>query len=114
MIAFGVFLSLFLLQSQTTGAFVLPSTSCSPTASSRSLNSWYCNERQSLPREIETRRFAGLDDHEEEEDDDDDEDEFDDKGPLAKGIDSVSWLPTVNGAKGDNMPIDSAAEVRSI
>ena len=59
------------------------------------------------------RRFAGLDD-----DDDDDEDEYDEdddaKGPLANGIDSVSWLPSVEGAKGDNMPIESTKEVRFV
>ena len=104
MIALSVSFALFLLQSQTTGAFVLPSTTSCSVGNSKSLDTWYCN----VPREFETRMFMGLD-----EDDDDDDDDFDDdKGPLAKGIDSVSWLPTVNGAKGDNMPIDTAAEVR--
>ena len=46
-----------------------------------------------------------VDDAEDEEgdDDDDDDDEFDlddeDSGPLAKGVDSVSWLPSVSGQK---------------
>ena len=47
-----------------------------------------------------------VDDAEDEEgddDEDDDEDEFDlddeDSGPLAKGVDSVSWLPSVSGQK---------------
>jgi len=53
-----------------------------------------------------TRRFAALDD------DDEDDAAFDEKGPLAKGIDSVSWLPSVAGAKGDNMPITSMEKVR--
>ena len=103
MIAFGVSLSLFLLQSQTTRAFVLPTCSI---GSSNGIEAWHCETRQSLPREFQTRRFAGLDE-------DEDEDDYDeDKGPLSKGIDSVSWLPSVDGAKGDNMPIDSVKEVR--
>jgi len=44
-----------------------------------------------------------VEDDEEEEDDEDDEDDDEDVGdrddPLGKGIDSVSWLPTVIGAK---------------
>jgi len=105
MIALGISLSLFLLQSQTTGAFVLPTTSCSSVAgNSKGLDSSYCN----VPREFETRRFMGLDDDDEEDDDDDGFE--DDKGPLAKGIDSVSWLPSVDGAKGDNMPINTPPE----
>ena len=102
--AFGVSLSLFLLQAQTIEAFVLPSTS----SNCKSIELCKFQTRQSLPREFQTRRFAGLDD----EDDFDEDDYDDDNGPLAKGLDSVSWLPTVSGAKGDNMPIDSAKEVR--
>ena len=100
--AFGVSLSLFLLQAHSVEAFVLPST----TGNSKSINSWKYQTAHSLPRDFQTRRFAGLDDEE-------DEDDYDeDNGPLAKGLNSVSWLPTVDGAKGDNMPIDSAKEVR--
>ena len=102
--AFGVSLSLFLLQAQTIEAFVLPSS----TGNCKSMESCNFEIRQSLPREFQTRRFAALDD----EDDYDEDDHDDDNGPLAKGLDSVSWLPTVRGAKGDNMPIDSAKEVR--
>jgi hypothetical protein len=58
-------------------------------------------------RESWTCRWALNDD-----DDEDDEDEDDKKGPLSKGIDSVSWLPTVIGSKGDNMSITTAKEVR--
>jgi hypothetical protein len=58
-------------------------------------------------RSISSRQWASAED---EEDDEDDEDEK--QGPLSKGIDSVSWLPSVIGAKGDNMPITSAKEVR--
>ena len=48
----------------------------------------------------------------EEDDDDDDDDMFDEeRGPLANGVDSVSWLPSVMGRKGDNMPITSKKEV---
>lgn len=32
-----------------------------------------------------------------------DEEQDDDEGPLSKGIDSVGWLPTVNGAKGETV-----------
>jgi len=105
MIGFGVSLSIFLLHSQGSTAFVLPSTTRS-VGSSRSLEiAPYSEHRKhvSFHRESLTRRFAGLDDDDEE--DEDDDDEF--KGPLANGIDSVSWLPSVDGAKGDNMPIES-------
>ena len=38
-------------------------------------------------------------------DDDDDLDaEDDEEGPLGKGIDSVSWLPSVVGKKGESVP----------
>lgn len=57
-----------------------------------------------------TRQFLSAAD--EDEDDDDEEDDDDDqKGPLSNGVDSVSWLPSVVGAKGDNMPITTAKEV---
>jgi len=90
---------------------VLPSTTGS-IGNSRSLESAPYNDHRKLAsfhRESLTRRFAGLDN--DDDDDDDDEDGIDDKGPLANGIDSVSWLPSVDGAKGDNLPIDSAKEV---
>lgn len=61
---------------------------------------------------LTTRRFlAAGDDDELDDDDDDDYDE--EKGPLSNGVDSVSWLPSVVDAKGDNMPITSAKEVRT-
>ena len=104
-----MFLCLFLLQSQATVAFVAPSTTCS-VENGRSMGCVKCNEYQKhmqFRREKLTRRLAGLDDEYE-----DDEDEVDEKGPLANGIDSVSWLPSVDGAKGDNMPIESVKEVR--
>ena len=53
-----------------------------------------------------TRLFASSDD-------DDDDEEEEGGGPLAKGVDSVSWLPTVLGRKGDNMPISDVKEVSS-
>ena len=53
------------------------------------------------------RRFAAMEDDENEEDSYD----YDDKGPLSRGVDSVSWLPSVEGAKGDNMPIKSTNQV---
>lgn len=112
MIAFGVSLSIFLLQITATAAFVPPSTKCS-VGNSQSLHPAHCDDHQKdlfLRRKFLTRRFAGLDD----EGEDDDDDEFDDKGPLANGIDSVSWLPSVDGAKGDNMPIDTPEDVRHV
>ena len=112
MIGFGASLSVLLLQSQSIAAFVLPSTTCS-VGNSRGLEPSVQCSISSFPRESVslTRRFAALDD---DEDDDDDEDYDDDEGPLANGIDSVSWLPSVAGAKGDNMPIDSTKEVRYV
>ena len=109
MIGFGASLSVLLLQSQSIAAFVLPSTTCS-VGNSRSLEPSVQCSISSVYRESAslTRRFAALDD----DDEDDDEDYDDDEGPLANGIDSVSWLPSVAGAKGDNMPIDSTKEVR--
>jgi hypothetical protein len=57
-----------------------------------------------------SRLFLSADDDDEDEEDDDTEQ----KGPLSNGIDSVSWLPSVSGARGDNMPITSAKEVRFV
>jgi hypothetical protein len=107
MIGFGVSLSVLLLQSQAIAAFVLPSTTCS-VGNCRSLEPSLQCSISSFHRESVslTRRFAALDD--------DDEDYDDVEGPLANGIDSVSWLPSVAGAKGDNMPIESAKEVRYV
>ena len=57
-----------------------------------------------------TRRLSASEN--EEDDEDDDDDMYDDeRGPLANGVDSVSWLPSVIGQKGDNMPITSKKEV---
>jgi hypothetical protein len=67
-----------------------------------SVGKW--NAQQSL-----TRRFLSAADEEEDEDEDEDDDD-ERKGPLSNGVDSVSWLPSVVGAKGDNMPITSAKE----
>jgi Lon protease-like protein len=50
-----------------------------------------------LQRQSSTCRRLAIDDDEDDEDDDD----LDDLEPLAEGIDSVSWLPTVLGGKGD-------------
>jgi len=117
MIGFGVSLSLFLLQSPSSAAFVLPS-SAGLVRSGPSLKSAHCQQLSNSRRRSTTvpphrngltRRFASSGD--DDEDDEDEDDDFDDdKGPLANGIDSVSWLPTVDGAKGDNMPIDSTTE----
>lgn len=68
--------------------------------------------RSTIPfARVSTRIWALADD----EDDDDDEDEEDDDedNPLAMGIDSVSWLPTVVGAKGPTgeAPTGTDAEV---
>jgi hypothetical protein len=55
---------------------------------------------------------ALLDDEEEDEDEDDDhdEDDDDDDDPLSKGIDSVSWLPSVVGAKGSTEAVKGTRE----
>jgi hypothetical protein len=69
------------------------------------------NRKVHCPRSYRTcRNLASSDD---DDDDEDDDDEYDvSAGPLKDGVDSVSWLPSVIGAKGDNMPITSAKEVR--
>jgi hypothetical protein len=54
-----------------------------------------------LSRTTAVRRLAA-------DDDDLDSDDYD-EGPLGKGIDSVSWLPSVAGKKGESVP--SAKEV---
>ena len=59
---------------------------------------------RSAARTTTARKLAEQDDSEDEDNDDEDYDE-----PLAKGIDSVSWLPTVKGAK--NVEITGAKEV---
>jgi len=46
----------------------------------------------SLPRRL-SRRWLALDD-----DDDDDLEDYDEEEPLSAGVDSVSWLPPVQGA----------------
>ena len=108
MIGFGVNLVFLLLKSPTTSSFVLPSKTYT-VGNRRIFGIARCNQQTNRLRSHHgswTRRFAGSNDEE------DDDDDFDDKGPLANGIDSVSWLPSVDGAKGDNMPIESAKEVR--
>mmetsp|Transcript_7054 Transcript_7054/g.20487 ORF Transcript_7054/g.20487 Transcript_7054/m.20487 type:complete len:463 (+) Transcript_7054:586-1974(+) len=109
MIAFGAALAIFLLQNQA-AAFVFPSTACT-LGGSRCLEPATLLEQQPnafVRQKSVTRRFAALDD------DDEDDAAFDEKGPLAKGIDSVSWLPSVAGAKGDNMPITSMEKGKEI
>ena len=63
-----------------------PGKSISST-SSQGIVTW--NDQQSK----RTRLFMG-------DDEDEDEDDEDNDDPLGEGIDSVSWLPTVIGAKG--------------
>jgi hypothetical protein len=58
-------------------------------------------------RGFNTQLYAA-DDDDDDYDDDDDDDE--DEGPLAKGVDSVSWLPTVAGGEGED--ISGVREVR--
>ena len=51
-----------------------------------------------------TRLFASLEDDDDEEDDDhDDEEEDDNTNPLGKGVNSVSWLPSVVGQSGQEI-----------
>eukprot|EP00535_Pseudo-nitzschia_heimii_P000452 CAMPEP_0197174120 /NCGR_PEP_ID=MMETSP1423-20130617/781_1 /TAXON_ID=476441 /ORGANISM="Pseudo-nitzschia heimii, Strain UNC1101" /LENGTH=464 /DNA_ID=CAMNT_0042623017 /DNA_START=168 /DNA_END=1562 /DNA_ORIENTATION=+ len=110
MIGLGANLVFLLLKSPTTLSFVLPSKKYSVGGSRKFVTSRrnQHTDRSLSPRGSLVRRFAALDD--DEDDDEDEDDDFDDKGPLANGIDSVSWLPSVDGAKGDNMPIDSAKD----
>ena len=77
-----------------------PASSVVPSTTRGSLIP-FCLER---PR---TTRLFLVDDDDEAEDDDDDDD--DDEDPLGDGVDSVSWLPSVIGAKGKE--ISSAREV---
>jgi hypothetical protein len=58
---------------------------------------------------VSTRLYA-VDDDDEDAYDDDDEDE-DDENPLGKGIDSVSWLPSVAGQSAGE-DVSSIKEVR--
>jgi hypothetical protein len=55
-------------------------------------------------------RWANGDDIDEDDDEDDEEDEEGGGGPLGNGVDSVSWLPTVVGGKGEK--VAGAKEVR--
>ena len=112
MIAFGVYLFIFLLQNQA-AAFLLPSTCSVGRNQHLKTVNFIENEKHIFHQKCLTRRFGALD-NDEDEDDDDDEYDDEDKGPLANGIDSVSWLPSVEGAKGDNMPIESTKEVRFV
>ena len=64
-------------------------------------------------RLITTTKAVADDDNDEEEeddDDDDDDDDEDDEDPLSKGIDSVSWLPTVVGAKASSDKVTGTRE----
>ncbi|MGK3762302.1 MAG: hypothetical protein ACI8RD_014620 [Bacillariaceae sp.] len=106
----GVSLSLVLLQKHQADAFLLPSTCPTGRTLYLETSTFIGNRHQQVihQRSSLIPRFAGSDD-------DDEEDEYDDdaeEGPLAKGIDSVSWLPSVEGAKGDNTPIESTKQVR--
>jgi hypothetical protein len=62
---------------------------------------------QQATHSFKTHLYAADDD--DDDDDDDDYDEDEDEGPLAKGVDSVSWLPSVAGSKGAD--ISSVKEV---
>jgi hypothetical protein len=103
---FGVSLSLVLLQKHKADAFLLPSTCPAGRTLCLESSSLIGNRHQQvIHRGSLIPRFAGSND-------DDEEDDDAEEGPLAKGIDSVSWLPSVEGAKGDNMPIESTKQVR--
>lgn len=70
--------------------------------STKSSTLGYC--QSSVPRDSSRvlRKLAAGDDEE-------DDDELD--GPLSKGVDSVSWLPTVIGAESVEATGDSGGEV---
>jgi hypothetical protein len=68
---------------------------------SRMVTSTTSPNKLSLSRTTVVRRLAA-------DDDDLDADDYE-EGPLGKGVDSVSWLPSVVGKKGESVP--SAKEV---
>lgn len=69
------------------------------------------NRETHCPKSQLTRRRLASDENDDDDDDEDDEEYEEQSGPLKDGVDSVSWLPSVIGAKGDKMPITSAKEV---
>jgi hypothetical protein len=75
-------------------AFVAPSQ-CMPRRFATShVSTW------SPPKTIITRWLAEKDLDDDDDDDDDDEHDMDEsRGPLARGVDSVSWLPSAVGAR---------------
>mmetsp|Transcript_50573 Transcript_50573/g.54693 ORF Transcript_50573/g.54693 Transcript_50573/m.54693 type:complete len:457 (+) Transcript_50573:112-1482(+) len=93
---------IFLLQNYRATAFLLPSNIRLET------NVFVNNPEHGIYRRYLIRQFAVANDDDDEEEDE--EEEYDDRGPLAKGIDSVSWLPSVEGAKGSNMPIETTKQ----
>jgi hypothetical protein len=95
-----------------TGSYVHVKTTDHFYLQPQQLTSGCSGEFNSLRRTILTRRLAAVGDDEEEEEDE--EEDLEQKGPLSNGINSVSWLPSVSGAKGDNMPISSVRDVRHI
>lgn len=101
---------IFLLQNYRAAAFLLPSTCPVGRIIRLETDAFVNNHKHGIYRRSLIRRFAVADD--DEDDEDEEEEEYDDRGPLAKGIDSVSWLPSVEGAKGSNMPIETTKQVR--
>jgi len=99
---------IFLLQNYRAAAFLLPSTCPVGRIIRLETDAFVNNHKHGIYRRSLIRRFAVADD--DEDDEDEEEEEYDDRGPLAKGIDSVSWLPSVEGAKGSNMPIETTKQ----
>jgi len=99
---------IFLLQNYRAAAFLLPSTCPVGRIIRLETDAFVNNQKHGIYRRSLIRRFAVADD--DEDDEDEEEEEYDDRGPLAKGIDSVSWLPSVEGAKGSNMPIETTKQ----
>lgn len=90
-----IFLSL-LCYAQTVDAFVPISRT------STQLNSVGSTAAPKTVGFVSSRLYAVDDDDEDDydDDDDDDEDEYEDEeNPLGKGVDSVSWLPSVKGQR---------------
>jgi hypothetical protein len=93
-------------QNSANGAAIVGTTSSSSLKKTKSKSNLGLSPflSRSAARATTARKLAEQDDSDDEDSDDEDNDE-----PLAKGIDSVSWLPTVKGAK--NVEITGAKEV---
>ena len=115
-----ILIFIFLLQKFRTDGFLVPPSCCNNRVATISsvTNAYHVknNEDPKANQRSLVCRFGAVDGDDDEEDDDydDDDDDDDDDSPLSKGIDSVSWLPSVDGAKSEKIPIESVKLVRQL